>query len=130
MIEQPRIEQPGRTSWEIATIAGLIAAATGPRLAMTVDERFAPIGLVFTVIPLAAAGLMLAGNRWLVGLVVLVSALYLVSAIRSPIVEARLADPAAIGYFAVALLQIGGSAVATVASLVVLSRSAPARAAG
>ena len=128
-IEQS-IEQSGRMPWQIAAMAGLAANALGPLLAMALDQRFAAIGLIFVVIPLVAAGLMLTRSRLLVGLVVLVSAVLLIGAIQSPTVGARLANPASIGYFAVALLQLGGSAVATVASLLTLGRSAPARAAG
>lgn len=130
MMEQPTIEQPTRTPWAIAAIAGLIADALGPLLAMALDQRFAAIGLIFVVIPLVAAGLMLTRSRLLVGLVVLVSAVLLIAAIQSPTVGARLANPASIGYFAVALLQLGGSAVATLAGLRVLGRSASTRAAG
>jgi hypothetical protein len=122
-----QIEQPSRTPWRIAAIAGLIAAAAGPLLVMALDQAIAPVGLIFVAILVAMAGLVLTGNRWLIAIVVLVAGLYLVSAIRSPIVEARLADPAALGYFAVAALEVAGSAVATLASLVALDRSASPR---
>ncbi len=124
------IEARRRSAWEIVVIGGLFAAAAGPLLVMVLDQRLALIGLVFAAIPLAMAGLVLTRNRWLIAVVVLVSAVFLVSGLRAPIVQARLANPAAIGYFLVAFLEMAGSAVATVASLILLGRSVPARAAG
>ncbi len=107
----------GRSYWEQATVAALVATAIGPVLTMVLDRTLAPMGFVFALIALAMAGLVLARNRWLVLIVVAVSAVLFVGALRSPVVGYRLAHPAAIGYFVVALLQLVGSAVATAAGL-------------
>ncbi|MCL5952793.1 MAG: hypothetical protein M1132_13935 [Chloroflexi bacterium] len=109
----------GRSPWEIAAVAGLVATAIGPILAMVLDRAFAVPGLIFIVFPLVMAGLVLTRNRWLISLVAVLSAVLLAAALRSPIVQARLVNLQT-GYSVVAWLQTLGPAIAIVATLGVL----------
>lgn len=119
--------QAERSRWEVVTALGLVAAACGPLLTMALDQRFAAFGLIFVVLPLIVAGLALTRNRWLMIVVVVLSALYLFSAVQAAPVQYRLAHPEATGYFVVVLMQVIGSAVATGAGLVALVQSLVAR---
>ncbi len=116
----------GLSAWEITALAGLVATAIGPVLAMILDRAFAVPGLVFTLIPLVLGTLVLARNRWLMVLVIVMSALLFAAAIRSPYVQARLVNPRT-GYFIVAWLQTLGPAAAIVAGLGSLFRGRPVR---
>ncbi len=106
----------GRSPWEIAAIIGLLATAFGPVLIMLLDRVFALPGLFFTLISLALAGFVFTRNRWLMAVVVVMSVVFFLAAIRSPIVEARLTNPTTL-YFIPALLQALGFATAIVGSL-------------
>lgn len=109
--------ESGRSSWEIAALVGLVAAALGPILTMLLDGRFAPFGLIFTVIPLVLAGLVLTRNRWLILVAAILIGIYFLSALRAGPVQYRLTHPELLGYFAVALLEVLGSGLATVAGV-------------
>jgi len=119
--------QFGRSPWEIATVTGLMAMALGPILTIVLDRTLAPFGVIFVAIPLALVGLVLTRNRWLLLVAVVLSALYLLGAVRAGPVQYRLAHPEATGYFIVALLQVLGSAIATVAGVGAFLRTVVAR---
>ncbi|HLO27823.1 MAG TPA: hypothetical protein VK249_01730 [Anaerolineales bacterium] len=92
--------------YKVATIAGLVVMALGPVATMLLDERFNAMGLIFVLIPLVMVGLVLTGNRWLIIVVVGVSALFLAGGLLSPIVQTRLANPTATGYFILELIRL------------------------
>jgi hypothetical protein len=62
-----------RSYWEFAMIAGLLANAIARPLVMVLDQAFAILGLVFTLIPLVMVVLVWIRNRWLILLVTLLS---------------------------------------------------------
>lgn len=119
--------QSGRSVWEVTTVAGLIALAVAPVLTMLLDRAFVPMGMLFTLSALVLAGLALTRNRWLTVVVAVAATVLLAGAIRSPFVLYRLSNPAAVGYLAVALLQLVGSALAAVTGLVTLVQGFGAR---
>lgn len=109
--------QSERSPGEWVAVAGIVAVAIGPILTMLLDGAFAPMGMFFVGVPLVLVGLVLTRNRWLLLVVIVVSAVFVVGAVRSPVVQFRLTHPAATGYYFVALLQLLGSAIGTVAGL-------------
>ncbi len=96
----------GSFPYEMATAVGLVVTALGPIATMLLDQKFNATGLIFVLIPLAMVGLVLTRNRWLMIVVVALSALALVQGFLSPIVQARLANPAATGYFVLELVRL------------------------
>ncbi len=116
----------GRSGWEMAAIAGLAATALGPILAMVLDRAFAVPGLFFVVSPVVLAGLVWTRNRGFMALVLVVSLLLFVAAIRSPFVQARLVNPNT-GYFIVAWLQTLGPLAAVVGCFAALLRNRSAQ---
>jgi len=66
-------------------------------------------------------------NRWLIALVTAVSLLFLMSALRTPLVQSRLANPGELGHFIVGLVEVIGGALTTAAGLAVLIRHWRAR---
>jgi len=96
----------GSFPYEMATAVGLVVTALGPIATMLLDQKFNATGLIFVLIALAMVGLVLTRNRWLMIVVVALSALALVQGFLSPIVQARLANPAATGYFVLELVRL------------------------
>ena len=111
---------PKQSAWEIAMMAGLLANAVARPLVMVLDHAFVLAGLLFTLLPLVMIALLWTRNRWLIALVTVINALSLFGALREPLVQTRLANPDAIGYFIVALLELLGGVLTTAAGFVVL----------
>ncbi len=109
--------------YETVAGVGLIIMAVRPLATMVLDQRFIAMGLIFVAIPLALLGLVLTRNRWLMVIVVAVSAALLYGGFVSPIVRARLADPAAFGYFTLELADLVANAVVVVTGLGFLAQS-------
>ncbi len=107
----------GPFPYEMATAAGLVVMALRPLATMVLDQRFNATGLIFVLIPLALVGLVLTRNRWLMIVVVAVSAILLLGGVVSPIVQARLANPAATGYFILELVDLLANTVVIVTGL-------------
>ncbi len=107
----------GLYPYEGLIAAGLVVMALRPLATMVLDQRFNATGLIFVLIPLALLGLVLTRNRWLMIVVVAVSAMLLLGGVVSPIVQARLANPAATGYFILELLDLLANAVVILAGL-------------
>ncbi len=103
--------------YEMVTVVGLVVMALRPLATMVLDQKFNATGLIFVLIPLALLGLVLTRNRWLMIVVVAVSAMLLLGGVVSPIVQARLANPAATGYFILELLDLLANAVVILAGL-------------
>ncbi len=106
-----------RTYWEFAMILGLLANAIARPLVMVLDRAFAILGLIFIVIPLIMVVLVWSRNRWLILLVTLLSIVFIFGALGEPLVLERLANPGALGYFMVAVLELGGLALTTIAGV-------------
>lgn len=103
------VDTKTRSGWsalEIATLVGLVVMALGPLATMVLDGMLIPTGLIFVLIPLAMVGLVLTRNHRLMFVVVAVSVLFLVAGFLSPIVQARLANPSATGYFVLELVRL------------------------
>lgn len=103
------VDTKTRSGWsalEIATLVGLVVMALGPLATMVLDGMLIPTGLIFVLIPLAMVGLLLTRNHRLMFVVVAVSVLFLVAGFLSPIVQARLANPSATGYFVLELVRL------------------------
>lgn len=98
-------------------MAGMLANAAARPIVMVLDQAFALPGLIFTLIPLVMVALVWTRNRWLIALVTVVSALFLLGALGEPLVQARLANPEAIGYFVVVLLELVGITLTMAAGL-------------
>jgi hypothetical protein len=103
--------------YEMATAMGLVVMALRPLATMVLDQSFNATGLIFVLIPLALLGLVLTRNRWLMTVVIGVSAILLLGGIVSPIVQARLANPAATSYFILELLDLLANTVVIVTGL-------------
>ncbi len=112
-----------RSYWEFAMIAGLLANAIARPLVMVLDQAFAILGLVFTLIPLVMVVLVWIRNRWLILLVTLLSVGFILGALSEPLVLARLENPDAFGYFVVVVLELGGLALTTVAGFGAVTQS-------
>lgn len=107
----------GPFPYRIATVVGLVVMALRPLATMMLDQRFNVTGLIFVLIPLVLVGLVLTRNRWLMIVVVVVSAILLLGGFVSPIVQARLADPAVPGYFILELVDLLANAVVVVTGI-------------
>jgi hypothetical protein len=90
---------------------------------MVLDQAFAILGLVFTLIPLVMVVLVWIRNRWLILLVTLLSVGFILGALSEPLVLARLENPDAFGYFVVVVLELGGLALTTVAGFGAVTQS-------
>ena len=93
--------------------AGLLATAVARPLVMLLDGTVVVPGVVFTLIPLLLAGLVWSQKPALLIVATVLSAVFLIGALRAPLVQTRIAHPEAKGYFLVALLELVGGATAT-----------------
>ena len=113
------------SSKQIAAL-GLCLIGFGILLVLAVGGVFVPLGVVFGLVPFAAAAALLIPTRWVTLVAVVVGALFLFGSLRASATAARLADPGDIVPFAASLLQIAGAAIALIAGLLATFR--PARA--
>lgn len=109
-----------RSSWEVLMMVGMLANAVARPMVMILDQAFALLGLIFTLIPLIMVALVWTRNHWLIALVTAVNAFFLLGAIGDPLVQSRLANPEATGYFVVVLLELGGITLTAVTGMGVL----------
>ena len=93
-------------AYERVTAVGLVVMALRPPATMVLDQRFQATGLIFVLIPLALLGLVLTRNRWLMIVIVGATTLLFLGGVVSPIVQSRLANPAATGYFILKLVDL------------------------
>ncbi len=113
----------GSFPYEMAIEGGLVVMALRPLATMVLDQRFNATGLILVLIPLVLIGLVLTRNRWLMIVVIAVSAILLFGGVVSPIVQARLANPAATGYFILELVDLLANTVVVVTGLGFLVKS-------
>ncbi len=120
---KPMKTRSGSFPYKMAIEGGLVVMALRPLATMVLDQRFNATGLIFVLIPLGLIGLVLTRNRWLMIVVVAVSAVLLFGGVVSPIVQTRLANPAATGYFILELVDLLANTVVVVTGLGFLVQS-------